>query len=363
MMSSQGYKNLVSTMDGQGLHWVTDVNSEIPVKLRASGSGSEKPTTVCEMFINQVKKSGPRNAMFVERDDKKLVWTWDQYWLDSMKFAKACHKIQVKERSSVCIMGFNSPEWAIAFIGGVMNNLIGTGIYITNASEACFYQTDHSEAEVVVCQTNDQLKRFDMAKLPRVKAFIVWGEKELPQGYKDSRCYLWNDFLKTGQDVKDQVILEKALKQKPGQCACLIYTSGTTGNPKGCMLSHDNICWEVVPMMEATKKSDPTYPEQAHRVVSYLPLSHIAGLTVDLMAHLHIGHELYFARPDALAGTLVQTLTWARPTIFFAVPRVWEKFEDKLKEIASTKPQFMQNISGWAKGYGAQKVKLQQKGQ
>jgi len=50
-----------------------------------------------------------------------------------MKFAKACHKMQVKDKSAVAIMGFNSPEWAIAFFGGVMNNMIGTGIYITNA--------------------------------------------------------------------------------------------------------------------------------------------------------------------------------------------------------------------------------------
>jgi len=62
--------------------------------------------------------------------------------------------------------------------------------------------------------------------------------------------------------------------------------------------------------------------------------------------------ELFFAKPDALQGTLVETLQWARPTTFFAVPRVWEKFEDKLKEIASTKPGFVQNISGWAKSYG-----------
>lgn len=277
-----------------------------------------------------------------------------------MKFAKSCHKLQVKDRSAVAIMGFNSPEWCIAYIGGVMNNMVGTGIYITNAAEACFYQTDHSEAEIVAVETNDQLKRFDMAKLPRVKAFVVWGEKALPQGLSDSRVYLWNDFMKLGGDVKDQVILEKATRQKPGECCTLIYTSGTTGNPKGCMLSHDNVCWEVIPMMAEAQKSDPSIPLTGHRVVSYLPLSHIAGLTVDLIAHLHTGHELYFARPDALAGTLVQTLTWARPTIFFAVPRVWEKFEEKLKEIAATKPQFMQNISGWAKGYGAQKVKLQQ---
>lgn len=278
-----------------------------------------------------------------------------------MSFAKSLHHLQVKERSAVAIMGFNSPEWAFAFVGGVLNNCVGTGIYSTNGPEACNYQADHSEAEIVVCETNDMLKRFDIAKLPRVKAYVVWGEKELPKDMRDNRFHLWADFLKLGKDVKDEVIMEKAMRQKPGECACLIYTSGTTGMPKGCMLSHDNLCWESIPMMNECQKSAPDLALNNHRVVSYLPLSHIAGLCVDLMSHIFAGHELYFARPDALAGTLVQTLSWARPTIFFAVPRVWEKFEEKLKEIASTKPQFMQNISGWAKGYGAQKVALQQK--
>jgi long-subunit acyl-CoA synthetase (AMP-forming) len=52
-------------------------------------------------------------------------------------------------------------------------------------------------------------------------------------------------------------------------------------------------------------------------------------------------------------------LTWARPTIFLAVPRIWEKFEDKLKEIGASKPAFMQRVSGWAKAHGAEKVKRQ----
>lgn len=75
--------------------------------------------------------------------------------------------------------------------------------------------------------------------------------------------------------------------------------------PKGCMLSHDNLVWEANPMMVEVQKSDPTIPIISHRVVSYLPLSHIAGLAVDVMSHIFAGHELYFARPDALAGTLV----------------------------------------------------------
>lgn len=98
-------------------------------------------------------------------------------------------------------MGFNSPEWAIAFIGGILYNCVGTGIYSTNAVDACMYQVDHSEAEIICCETNDHLKRFDPAKLARVKAFIVWGEKELPKDIKDSRYYLFSDFLKLGSDV------------------------------------------------------------------------------------------------------------------------------------------------------------------
>ena len=93
IMSSQGYKNLVNPIDGKGLHWVTDVNSEIPIKLRKNGPGSEAPTTVSNLFINQVKASGPRPTLFIERNGKKIHWTWNQYYLDCMKFAKACHKL------------------------------------------------------------------------------------------------------------------------------------------------------------------------------------------------------------------------------------------------------------------------------
>jgi len=118
------------------------------------------------------------------------------------------------------------------------------------------------------------------------------------------------------------------------------------------MLSHDNLTWETVCVQSMTEKDRPDAVGPQNRIVSYLPLSHIAGLAFDILQHMGNVCEVYFARPDALQGTLVNTLQWARPTTFFAVPRVWEKFEERLKEIASTKPGFVQGISGWAKGYG-----------
>ena len=97
-------------------------------------------------------------------------------------------------------MGFNAPEWAITFVGTVMNNNVNTGIYITNTPEACLYQATHSESEVIVVETAEHLKQFtcNLEEYSKVKAFVVWGEKALPEGISGPRFFLWSDFLELG---------------------------------------------------------------------------------------------------------------------------------------------------------------------
>ena len=107
-------------------------------------------------------------------------------------------------------MGYNAPEWAISFMGSIMNNNVNTGIYITNAAEACLYQAEHSEAEVIVCETAEHLKRFtvNLDKYARVKAFVVWGETALPDGVDAARFFLWQDFLKLGETAVSNEIID-----------------------------------------------------------------------------------------------------------------------------------------------------------
>ena len=79
-------------------------------------------------------------------------------------------------------------------------------------------------------------------------------------------------------------------------------------------------------------------------------------MQADITSSVVMGATTYFARPDALQGTLLETLLWARPTAFFAVPRIWEKMEDKFKEKAAEAPEWVRKFTGWAKDLGYKKV-------
>ena len=130
---------MVNAQDGKNLYWTSEIDVEIPIKIKTSGFGSEAPTTLSQLFIKTALKQGDKPAIYIERGGKVLSWTWSQYLKDVNAFAKAMHAVGVQERKSVNIMGHNAPEWVIAFQGGVASNCIVSGVYPTNNAEACFY--------------------------------------------------------------------------------------------------------------------------------------------------------------------------------------------------------------------------------
>jgi len=164
-------------------------------------------------------------------------------------------------------------------------------------------------------------------------------------------------------DARLLVSSERAPAQKPGECCTLIYTSGTTGSPKAVMVSHDNITFVVQSFAEFVALG--TYAK--HRLVSYLPLSHVAAQAIDVYAALcTVGRvqnieevTLYFARPDALKGSLKTTLCAVRPTVFFAVPRVFEKFAEALRAVGAKTTGVKKVISTWAKAVAKRKYDRQ----
>jgi long-chain-fatty-acid--CoA ligase ACSBG len=165
-----------------------------------------------------------------------------------------------------------------------------SGVYSTNTPEACVYQADNSEAELIVVDGLEQLKKYasNLHKLPNIKAIVVYNVESLPNEMKDKRLHVWKDFLKLGTHIKDDEIRDKVNRQRPGHCCNLIYTSGTTGNPKGVMLSHDNLYYTALQLLTNTSLGISFTEED--RIVSYLPLSHIAGTIYDLIIPYAVGN-------------------------------------------------------------------------
>ena len=253
------------------------------------------------------------------------------------------------ERSSVNICGYNAPEWVIAFMGGVFANCIPAGVYATNSPDACLYVAQHSEAEIVVCADAQTLSRYEkiLPKLSKIKAFIIYAGALPAHLDTDPRFYTWKAFLALGRH-STVPLAARTWKQRPGMCANIVYTSGTTGPPKGVLLSHDNLLWTSNVLSSTVAQELNIFNE---RIVSYLPLSHIAAQISDIYANLCHRTAVFFAPPDALRGggaALVATLRKVRPTQFLGVPRVWEKIEERIREeIAASSPVY-KAIAAWA---------------
>lgn len=98
-----------------------------------------KPTSVSSVFLKAADERGDAPSMHIMRDNKHLTWSWNQFKKDCYSFSKSLTHLAVDERAVINIMGFNSPEWAISYYGGILHNNVVSGVYTTNGAEACKY--------------------------------------------------------------------------------------------------------------------------------------------------------------------------------------------------------------------------------
>lgn len=310
-----------------------------------------------------VDKAGDRDALRYETADGQwAAMSWRQYYDACHMAARAFIHLGLERHQSVNVIGFNSPQWFIADVGAILAGGVAAGIYTTNQSDACRYIVEHSEARVVVCEDETQLKKFVSIapSLPLLKALVVY-KGDVPAGLNAGGAnaaagipvYSWADFLKLGEHTPPEAVDRAMALQQPGHTCTLIYTSGTTGNPKAVKMTHDNMTWTSKTVLEVIDASFGTVEEH---LISYLPLSHVAAQMIDIIVPMVLTAcrggvtTVHFARPDALKGSLKDTLKAVRPTLFFGVPRVWEKFADAIKAQGAANTGLKKKISAWARG-------------
>uniref|UniRef100_T1J7B4 long-chain-fatty-acid--CoA ligase n=1 Tax=Strigamia maritima TaxID=126957 RepID=T1J7B4_STRMM len=319
--------------------WRADgaVNISVPPDLEHK----YEPESVISLFRKAVENSPKRPALVVKRNGGLHEWSYAEYWHDVKDVAKGFIKLGSTPFHAVGILGSNSPEWLISYLAAIFCGAFPAGIYITNSPAACFHVLENSSANIVIVDNDSQLDKILSVrdKLPHLKAIIQYdGSSEHPD------VVSWQDLLLIGQSLSDGV-LEKRMKGIAiNQCCSLIYTSGTTGNPKGAMISHDSVI-----VTSKILRYELTHLTSYQKTVSYLPLSHVAALIVDLYLSIMSESTVYFAHPDALKGKLIEDLIQAQPTYFMGVPRVYEKMKERLEAVEDSLPTMKKKLVKWAR--------------
>ncbi len=297
-------------------------------------------TTVMETMKNTVEKYGDRIALKSKVNDAWQETTWKDYYSQVQTTARAFMALGLEKGKAVSILGSNCPQWFISDIAAIFAGEVPGGIYETNSPEQCKYIAEHSEANIAVVENAEQLAKFKKIKdqLPDLKAIVLMTGSDSDEG-----VYSWEELPKIAEKVSMEELDERIKAQGPDDCCTLIYTSGTTGNPKGVMISHDNLVWTSKAVV------DTVNGDENEQIISYLPLSHIAEQAVSLHGPINMGCTTWFAESLDLLG---DNLNEVHPTIFVGVPRVWEKIQAKMVAAGSQNPWLKKQIAVWARKKG-----------
>ncbi|CAK4670604.1 unnamed protein product, partial [Aphanomyces euteiches] len=339
----------------------TRINEEVDIRLTPENE-QFPPTTLVDTFVATATKFAAQEALHYKKDDVWHAYTYAEYHTMNIRVAKALRSLGVNQFDTVSISGFNAPPWFFAYMGCLYLGGAATGIYPTNNASTCQYVLNNSGTKVVFCDDAAQLEKFISIadQLPELKAIVTW-KASVPEVVSCAApVYTFDAFIELGQEVSDASITDTFASIRPGHCASLIYTSGTTGSPKGVMLSHDNCTYT---MNAVNSGFLPGTFDNNERLVSFLPLSHIAGQLLDIGYQCIYGFHIYFAEPDALKGSLGKTLKEVRPTYFLSVPRVFEKMYERMSELGRSATGARKMISNWAKEIGTTKTRQSEFGQ
>jgi len=273
--------------------------------------------TIVHRLLARAEAMPEKPAYYVKSDGAWLPASWSEYARAVRRAAKALIALGLRPGSTVCILGFNRPEWVILDVAAMAAGGAPAGIYTTCSASEVRYIVHHAEAPVVLVENREQWEKIrqEWPNLPHLRTVVTM--KGAPT-IDDPRVSTWEQFLAKGDDVENARFLERVDALEPDQLATLIYTSGTTGPPKGVMLSHRNLAWTA----SIAKQLNDIGPGDCN--LSYLPLSHIAEQMFTVHGPITSGCTVYFAESIEKVPDNVKEV---QPTLFFGVPRIWEKFQ------------------------------------
>ena len=265
------------------------------------------------------------------RDKRFGIWqerTWTDLWEEIVLVAHGLLALGVRKGDVVSIHSEDRPEWVIFDLAAIAIRAMSTGLYPTNPTTEVQYLVNDSGARVHLAEDQEQVDKVvepGSEAFPRVEK-IVYLEPRGLRSYDDDRLLFWDDFLDLGRAHREQhpnTVADAMAEAEAEDIMTLVYTSGTTGPPKGAMLTNANATFAIDNLILAEDRApDGRIPGPNDLILTYLPLGHVAERIMSTWTMCASGAVLNFAES---IETVQINLQEVQPTLFFAVPRIWEK--------------------------------------
>ena len=277
--------------------------------------------TLPRLFRHVVRERGERVAM---REKHLGIWrgiSWREYGEQAKRVGLGLVALGLRPRDVVSIVADNMPEWLYTDLGVMSVGGIPNGIYTTDSARQIEYIVNDSGTRFFFAENEEQLDKIleVRGRCPGLVKIIVYDMEGL-HGFRDEQVMPFEELLALGEryDREHPGTFDQMVEiAQPEDLAILVYTSGTTGPPKGAMLSHRNVLFQlayadfITPLGEGDQQ------------LSFLPLCHVAERTFTVFNPLHTGSTVNFAES---VDTVPENIREVAPALFFAVPRIWEKF-------------------------------------
>ncbi len=267
-------------------------------------------------------------ARICMREKRFGIWqdiTWADYWEHVQLVGHALVSLGVEPGDRVGLHSENRPEWLYVDVGAVAVRAITMGLYPTNPATEVAYLLQDSGSKILIAEDQEQVdKALEVeADCPDLE-WIVYLEPRGVREYDNPKLMSWEDFLDRGRAHRetDPGLVDRRMGEATADdVVTLIYTSGTTGPPKGAMLTNGNIAFAMKTLVsEGGIYNPPPNPDDV--VLSYLPLCHVAERAATTWTNAEAAVTVHFAES---IETVQTNLKEVQPTLFFAVPRIWEK--------------------------------------
>ncbi len=283
--------------------------------------------TVASMTRDWAGRDPDRIAM---REKDLGIWqeySWARVWDLVLDAAHGLLALGVDVGDRVSIQAEDRPEWVILDLATVAVRGITVGFYPTNPAAEVKYLLTDCGATIHLAEDQEQVDRvleIDPANLESLSR-IIYCEPRGVRSYFDDRLMSWDDFLAVGRQHRAEnpdAVVGRMADALSEDVMTLVYTSGTTGPPKGAMLTNANVAFCITKVIGDSGLRGSQVPTADDLVVTYLPLCHVAERIFSTWHMVSCGLCLNFAES---IETVTENLREVQPTLFFAVPRIWEK--------------------------------------